>query len=56
MKQEEQQFLDDLDKRLWDAAALGDQFKESAHLETEIRKNLAGLGYAILGAELRPLG
>ena len=28
-------------------AALGDQFKESARLEAEIRKNLAGLGYGI---------
>jgi type I restriction enzyme M protein len=28
-------------------AALGDQFKESARLETVIRKNLAGLGYEI---------
>lgn len=28
-------------------AALGDQFKESARLEAEIRKNLAGLGYEI---------
>ena len=27
--------------------ALGDQFKESARLEAEIRKNLAGLGYGI---------
>ena len=27
--------------------ALGEQFKESARLEAEIRKNLAGLGYAI---------
>lgn len=28
-------------------AALSDQFKESARLEAEIRKNLAGLGYAL---------
>ncbi len=28
-------------------AALGEQFKESARLEAEIRKNLAGLGYGI---------
>ncbi|GAB4061299.1 class I SAM-dependent DNA methyltransferase [Uliginosibacterium sediminicola] len=28
-------------------AALGEQFKESARLEAEIRKNLAGLGYAL---------
>lgn len=28
-------------------AALGDQFSESARLETTIRKNLAGLGYDI---------
>lgn len=28
-------------------AALGDQFKESARLETEIRKNMAGLGYEV---------
>jgi type I restriction enzyme M protein len=27
--------------------ALGEQFKESARLEAEIRKNLAGLGYGI---------
>ena len=27
--------------------ALGDQFKESARLEAEIRKNLAGLGYEL---------
>lgn len=27
--------------------SLGEQFKESARLETEIRKNLAGLGYEI---------
>jgi type I restriction enzyme M protein len=28
-------------------ASLGEQFKESARLEAEIRKNLAGLGYEI---------
>ncbi len=28
-------------------ATLGEQFKESARLEAEIRKNLAGLGYAV---------
>ena len=28
-------------------AALGDQFKESARLETQIRSNLAGLGYEV---------
>jgi type I restriction enzyme M protein len=28
-------------------AALGEQLKESARLEAEIRKNLAGLGYEI---------
>jgi type I restriction enzyme M protein len=63
MHNEEHQFLNDLDKRLWTAAVqvadgeafedkmarltatLRDQFAESARLEAEIRKNLAGLGY-----------
>jgi len=52
MNNEEQQFLN---KQLWDAAdrlarltkALGDQFKENARLEAEIRKSLTGLGYGI---------
>lgn len=44
MNDEEQQFLNDLDRRLWDAA---EQFTESVRQEAEIRKNLAGLGHAL---------
>jgi len=35
------------DKMACLTAALGEQFRESARLEAEIRKNLAGLGYAV---------
>lgn len=48
MNNAEQQFLNDLDNPLWTAAdKLRDQFAESARLEAEIRKNLAGLDYAL---------
>ena len=35
------------DKMVWLTAALSGQFAESARLEADIRKNLAGLGYAL---------
>lgn len=48
MNNAEQQFLNDLDKRLWSTAdKLLDQFAERARLEAEIRKNLAGLDCAL---------
>ena len=49
MSQAEQQFLQDLDNKLWKAAdtteQLKAQFAKSDRREAEIRKNLAGLGY-----------
>jgi hypothetical protein len=51
MNNEDRQLLYHLDQRLRHAArltsALGEQCKESARLEAEIRKNLAGLGDAV---------
>jgi hypothetical protein len=51
MNNEDRQLLYHLDQRLRHAArltaALGEQSKESACLEAEIRKNLAGLGDAV---------
>lgn len=35
------------DNMLWLAAQLAEQFAESARLESEIRKHLAGLGYVL---------
>ena len=35
------------EQKLWQAAKLEEQFTESEKLEAMIRKNLAGLGYAM---------
>lgn len=48
MNDEEQQFLNSLDKQLWDAADhLRSAVNPSEYMEAEIRKNLAGLGYVV---------